>query len=248
MIVYIAVTSLIQPYSVLRGADILSSYYYCQSIPGLVKEIPNMRNFLLDSGIFTFINSGKYVNMDEYIRNYAAFIREHNIRDYVELDVDQIEGVEQTRRIRDKLENLVGWQSIPVWHTVRGTESFIQDCKDYDRICLGFFLTEGLSTRVTEKYAPKMISLAHQHKCKIHGLGFTKTTLLPKFHFDSVDSSTWSMGKRYGSLSVFDQETKRMKQVVRPPGMKANGAIVEKYNLQQWRLFQDYAIKNLPTI
>lgn len=248
MIVYIAVTSLIQPYSCLRGADILSSYYYCRGIPQLVAEIPNMRNFLLDSGIFTFINSGKYVDMDSYIRDYAAFIRDYKIKDYVELDVDQIEGVEQTRRIRDKLENLVGWQSIPVWHTIRGTESFIQDCKDYPRICLGFFLTEGLSTTVTEKYAPKMISLAHKHNCKIHGLGFTKTTLLPKFHFDSVDSSTWSMGKRFGSLSVFDKETGRMKQVVRPKGFKANGAIIEKYNLQQWRLFQDYALKNLPTI
>ena len=248
MIVYLAITSLIQPYSCLRGADVLSSYYYCQSLPGLVAEIPNMRNFLLDSGIFTFINSGKYVNMDEYIRNYAAFIRDYKIKDYVELDVDQIEGVEQTRRIRDKLENLVGWQSIPVWHTIRGTESFVRDCKDYPRICLGFFLTEGLSTRVTEKYAPKMIKLAHQHKCKIHGLGFTKTTLLPKFHFDSVDSSTWSMGKRYGSMCVFDKETKTMKVVTRPAGHKANGAIIEKYNLQQWRLYQDYAIKNLPTI
>jgi hypothetical protein len=248
MIIYLAITSLIQPYTCLRGADVLSSYYYCQSIPGLVKEIPNMRNFLLDSGIFTFINSGKYVNMDEYIRNYAAFIRDYNIRDYVELDVDQIEGVEQTRRIRDKLENLVGWQSIPVWHTIRGTESFIKDATEYKKICLGFFLTEGLSTKVTEKYAPKMISLAHKHNCKIHGLGFTKTTLLPKFHFDSVDSSTWSMGKRFGSLSVFDKETGLMKQVVRPKGMKANGAIIERYNLQQWRLFQDYAIKNLPTI
>lgn len=248
MIIYLAITSLIQPYSCLRGADVLSSYYYCRTLPDLVREIPNMRNFLLDSGIFTFINSGKYVDIDAYVREYAAFIRDNRIKNYVELDVDQIEGVEKTRRIRDKLENLVGWQSIPVWHTIRGTDSFIQDCKDYSRICLGFFLTEGLSTRVTEKYAPKMIKLAHEYKCKIHGLGFTKTTILPKFHFDSVDSSTWSMGKRYGSMCVFDREKKIMKMISRPVGHKANGAAIEKYNLRQWRLYQDYAIKNLPTI
>lgn len=236
------------PYSELKGADVLSSYYYCKNIPGLVKEIPNMRNFMLDSGIFTFINSGKYVDIEKYMREYAAFIRDNKIHDYVELDVDQIEGVEKTRRIRDKLENLVGWQSIPVWHTIRGTDSFIQDCKDYDRICLGFFLTEGLPTKVTEKYAPKMIKLAHEHKCKIHGLGFTKTTLLPKFHFDSVDSSTWATGKRYGAMCVFDKEKKVMRITPRPAGTKANGAIIEKFNFQQWRLYQDYAINNLPTI
>lgn len=248
MIIYLAITSMMNSYELIRGADVLSSYYYCKSIPGLVKEIPNMRNFMLDSGIFTFINSGKYVDMESYMREYAAFIRDNRIKDYVELDVDQIEGVEKTRKIRDKLENMVGWQSIPVWHTIRGTESFIQDCKNYNRICLGFFLTEGLSTKVTEKYAPKMIRLAHEHKCKIHGLGFTKTTLLPKYHFDSVDSSTWAIGKRYGTMCVFDKEKKIMRTVTRPEGHKANGAIIEKYNLMQWRLYQDYAIKNLPTI
>lgn len=236
------------PYEKLRGADILSSFYYCRSNPQMVKQIPYFRNFLLDSGIFTFINSGKYVDMDRYIHEYADFIKQNKIKDYVELDVDQIEGVKETRRIRDRLENLVGWQSIPVWHTVRGTDSFIKDCKDYPKICLGFFLTEGLSTKVTEKYAPKMIRLAHENGCKIHGLGFTKTTMLHKFHFDSVDSSSWSMGHRFGTKSIFDKVNKVMRAETKPPGTKANGALIQEYNFQQWRMFQDYAIKNLPII
>ena len=250
MIVYLAVTTLnYAPYDILKGADILSSYYYCRKDAKMINAIPTMRNFMLDSGIFTFINSGTRVDMDRYIHEYADFIKANNIKQYVELDVDQIEGVRATRRIRDRLESLVGYPSIPVWHSVRGKESFLADCRDYSYICLGYFLTEGLSTAITEKYAPWFIDKAHENGCRIHGLGFTKTTLLPRFHFDSVDSSTWSSGKRYGCLNVFDREKKVMKIQGRPKNKRISSMQgIELYNYNQWRMYQDYAKKNIPII
>lgn len=233
----------------LRGADILSSFYYCRNDSKMKAAIPTMRNFMLDSGIFTFINSGKRVDMDEYIHAYADFIKENKIKNYVELDVDQIYGVKETRRIRDKLEGLVGYPSIPVWHTIRGMDSFIEDCKAYNYICLGFFLTEGLPTNITEKYTPKLIAKAHSLNCRIHGLGFTKTTKLPRLHFDSVDSSTWSIGKRYGNLHTFDKVNKVIKSSNRPQGKRIKSmAAIEAHNFNNWRMYQDYARKNLPII
>ena len=253
MRIYLAVTALhYLGYDVLEGADILASYYYCRNIPELVAKIPKMRDFLLDSGLFSFINSGKKVDYDRYLHEYADFVKEHGIRDYVELDVDQLVGVKETRRMRDRLESLVGWRSIPVWHTIRGKESFLQDCKEYPRICLGYYLTEGLPSALTEKWTPWFIDKAHELDCRIHGLGFTKTSLLPKFHFDSVDSSTWSFGQRYGAHFYFNRDTKKMEQRTREagkriiigPGFKG----LMEYNLHQWRLYQNWARKNLPVI
>lgn len=249
MTIYLAVTSLhYTGYEMLKGADILSSYFYCRSIPEITSTIPYMRDFMLDSGVFSFINSGKKFD-DKYVHQYADYIKENKIKSYVELDVDQLIGVKETRKLRDKLEKLVGWPSIPVWHTIRGKEAFLQDAKEYPRICLGFFLTEGLPTALTEKYTPWFIDKAHENNCKLHGLGFTKTTLLPKFHFDSVDSSTWSFGQRGGWTCRFNPTTHRMTQYAKKEGTRIcdYGGLM-RHNFAEWRKYQDWARRNLPTI
>lgn len=253
MRVYLAVTGChYTGYEMMKGCDILSSYYYCKSLPELTTIIPEMRDFMLDSGVFSFINSGKKCDYDRYIHEYADYIRENKIKAYVELDVDQLIGVKETRRLRDRLENLVGWRSIPVWHTIRGKESFLQDCKEYPRICLGFFLTEGLPSQLTDKWAPWFIDKAHELDCRIHGLGFTKTRSLPRFHFDSVDSSSWSGGQRYGTHWDFDPNQKIMVQGTKKPGTRMiigpgyKGLMT--YNFHQWMLYQNWARQNLPVI
>lgn len=249
MTIYLAVTTLhYTGYEILKGADILSSYFYCRTIPEIAQNIPLMRDFMLDSGVFSFINSGKKFD-DTYIHQYADYIRENKIKAYVELDVDQIIGVKETRKLRDKLERLVGYPSIPVWHTIRGKEAFLQDVKEYPRICLGYYLTEGLSPALTEKHTPWFIDTAHENNCKIHGLGFTKTTLLPKFHFDSVDSSTWTFGQRSGALSKYNPTTHRMYQVPKKAGVRiCDFSGIMKHNFLEWRKYQDWARSYLPTI
>lgn len=249
MIVYLAIGNQTHFESEdFKGADILSSFFYCSHFDRVTSAIPTMRNFLLDSGVFSFINSGKRFN-DEYIHRYAEYIKANNITSYVELDVDQIIGVKETRKLRDKLENLVGWPSIPVWHTIRGKDSFLQDCRDYKRICLGFFLTEGLPTQLTEKYTPWFIEKAHENNCLIHGLGFTKTKLLPYFHFDSVDSSTFIFADRAGITFKFDTKTHSIKTTVRPKGKKiSKRRDITRHAYFEWRKYQDWAIRYLPTV
>jgi hypothetical protein len=249
MTIYLAVTSLhYTGYEMLKGADILSSYFYCRSIPEITDTIPQMRDFMLDSGVFSFINSGKKFD-ERYIREYAEYIRANKIKSYVELDVDQIIGVKETRKLRDKLEAMVGWPSIPVWHTIRGKEAFLQDARDYPRICLGYYLTEGLPTALTEKFTPWFIDKAHENDCKLHGLGFTKTNLLPKFPFDSVDSSTWSFGQRSGASFFFNPERRRMEQRGKKQGVRISDySGLMKHNFAEWRKYQDWARNYLPTI
>lgn len=250
MRIYLAVTSChYTGYDMMKGCDILSSYFYCKNIPELTAVIPETRDFMLDSGVFSFINSGKKVDYDRYIHEYADYIKENNIRAYVELDVDQLIGVKDTRKLRDRLEGLVGWRSISVWHTIRGKESFLQDSRDYPRICLGYYLTEGLPPQLTEKWTPWFIDTAHANNCRIRGLGFTKTKLLPRFHFDSVDSSTWSFGQRSGAIAKFDPHTKTVVQIPRPEGKRISSyAGIMRHNFHQWHLYQNWARENLPVI
>lgn len=246
MKIYLACTNFLEITDLVEGADILAAYPYIKKNKEMIDLIPKMRNFILDSGVFTMINSGKKFNLDLYVEEYASFIRQYKIKQYVELDVDQIVGVEKTRELRKRLEDLVGWKSIPVWHTIRGKESFIQDCKDYDYICLGYFLTEGLKSAFTEKYAKAFVDTAHKYKCKIHGLGFTKGELLKKIPFDSVDSSSWAASRRFGCCFKFEPRNGTMKFLERRKNQRMKSAqALGRPAFIEWRKYQDYAYEHI---
>lgn len=250
MRIYLAMTQMFgMPPSALEGVDVLASYYYLRKCKELQEGVKHARTFLCDSGLFTFVNTGVNVNLEAYADEYADYVRENNIKDYIELDVDEIKGVAWTRKLRDRIENRVGWQSIPVFHVVRGKESFIQDCKDYERICVGFMLSEGLPNTLTHKYVPWFIDKAHELDCRIHGLGFTKTSILDKYAFDSVDSSTFSAGGRWGSYQYFDPITKQIKQIAKKPNTRMPDATaLLLHNFQEWVKYQEYARHHLPII
>lgn len=131
----------------------------------------------------------------------------------------------------------------------RGKERFIQDCKDYDRVAVGFLLSEGLPNSLTHKYVPWFIDKAHEHDCRIHGLGFTRTSQLANYPFDSVDSSTYSAGSRFGSYQYFDVKTKTIKQIVRQPGTRMPSAVsLLRHNFHEWVKYQKYARHNILSI
>ena len=125
---------------------VLESFYYFK--PWQAEELPRWKMFLLDSGAFTFMHSqeaaAKPVNWDAYLSRYIAFINQHRIQHFFELDVDMITGYDAVKRMRARLEAETGRQSIPVWHRSRGLDEFKQLCDDYPYIGSG-----GLATNPT---------------------------------------------------------------------------------------------------
>ena len=100
---------------------ILESFYYADD--DTKRLLPYFGDFLLDSGAFTFMQGkGGSPNWDEYIERYANFIKENKVQKYFELDIDSVVGYEKVKEYRNKLELLVGWQCIPVWHKSRGIQ------------------------------------------------------------------------------------------------------------------------------
>ncbi|MCC8152968.1 MAG: hypothetical protein LIP01_01370, partial [Tannerellaceae bacterium] len=84
------------------------------------------------------------------------------------------------------------------------------------------------------------IQEAHKRNSKIHGLGFTDTKFLPFLKFDSIDSTTWLAGARYGQMFLYkDGEMIKFKP---PKGKRAKShTIVNKHNFNEWVKFQKYA-------
>lgn len=221
---------------------ILESFYYTDD--DTERLLPLFGDFLLDSGAFTFMQSSKKaVKWEEYIERYAAFINRNNIEKFFELDIDSVVGYDKVLEYRKRLEKLTNKPVIPVWHKSRGIEDFKNMCDEYNYVAIGGIVAKEIKP---EQYGafPMMISEAHKRKAKIHGLGFTSLDWLPKCHFDSVDSTAWTTGNRFGFVYQFNGKTMIKHDV--PKGKRlADSRKVALINYTEWIKFQKYAERNL---
>lgn len=221
---------------------ILESFYYADE--DTERLLPYFGDFLLDSGAFTFMQSAKKeIDWEEYLEKYAEFVKRNNVKKYFELDIDSIVGYKKVKEYRAKLESIVGRQCIPVWHRNRGYNEWLNLCEEYNYTAIGGIAIKEISKREYPAFT-KMLKDAHSKQCKVHGLGFTQLNELKKYRFDSVDSTAWLAGNRFGYLYFFNGTTmqkiqkKSMQRIVEPH----KAALI---NYVEWIKFQKYAERNL---
>lgn len=220
---------------------ILESFYYADEYTEAI--IPKLKKFLLDSGAFTFFTSGKRVNWSEYLHKYIAFINRNKVEHFFELDIDSLVGYANVLEFRKTLETSTGKKCIPVWHKSRGKEEFLKMCDEYSYVAIGGIVSKEITPQ-EYKYFPWFIKEAHNRGAKIHGLGFTNLEGLKKYKFDSVDSTSWTTGNRFGAIYTFNGTTIEKKD--RPEGKRLKDARASAIrNFNEWVKFQKYAEKNL---
>lgn len=230
------------PKEAMFDLSILESFYYAD---GWIESlIPYLKNFMLDSGAFTFMTSHKgKVDWNDYLRRYAEFVNKNDVKLFYELDIDSIVGYETVRKMRKVLERETGKQPIPVWHKSRGKEEFLRMCDEYKYVAIGGIVSKEIA-RQEYKFFPWFINEAHKRGAKIHGLGFTNLEGIRKYHFDSVDSTSWTTGNRFGSIYRFNGTT--MEKFDKKDGQRlADSRAVAINNLNEWVKFQRYAKTNL---
>ena len=185
---------------------ILTSYEYRNALRGYKPS--NFKDFIADSGAFTAMNAGKKIDGD-YIDKYIEWIKRDNIDNFIEMDLDEIIGYEKTIQIRKKIEKETGKPVIPCWHLERGEDGWKRMCDEYDYVAISLSrLTK--TSKWLQKYNFKPLSFflseARKRRCKVHALGCNDLNLLRKYHFYSADSSTHTLGRRFGQVLSFDGE------------------------------------------
>lgn len=230
----------------LSDINILESFYYLRNNASFMSIISHFGSFLLDSGAFTFMQGSHKgeIDWDGYVKEYASFINKWNVDLFFELDIDPIVGIREVERLRTKLESLTGKKPIPVWHKSRGKDYFIKMCENYPYVALGGIVTKEIPRNIYEKAFPWFIKTAHDHKCKIHGLGYTTISNLPKYRFDSVDSTAWLYGNRGGYLYRFNPKTGLMDQI-KKEGCRLKPREAAMNNFNEWVKFGVYARNKL---
>lgn len=205
----------------------------------IIKENIHHFNFLLDSGAFTFMQKAKNgIIWDDYIKRYADFINEKNIDLFFELDIDNIVGIKEVERLRDKLENLTNKKSIPVFHKSRGLEYWHKIIKNYNYVAIGGIVTREIKPK-EYNFFTYFLKTAKENNCKVHGLGFTNLQGLKKYPFYSVDSTSWVSGNKFGAVYTFNGET--MIKTDKKQGQRVKNKETAINNFTEWVKFQKYA-------
>lgn len=224
---------------------ILESFYYADE--WITQLIPKLSHFMLDSGVFTMAyGSGAKLDFDEYTERYIEYINNNDIKLFFEMDIDDIAGLDQAERLRRKIEAGTGKQPIPIFHKPRGKEYFIDMCKNYPYVAIGGIAGKGNMAKRKEymPYFKWFIDTAHKYGAKIHGLGFTDLKALEILNFDSVDSTSWTTGNRFGAVYRFNGRT--MEKYGKEAGQRlSDSRAVAINNFNEWVKFQKYARLNL---
>lgn len=218
---------------------ILESFYYADE--WVERHIPLFKDFLLDSGAFTLFSSKPSSNIkwEEYIDRYADFINRNKVSKFFELDIDKIIGYENVIKLRRRLEEKTNTQCIPVWHKFRGKENFFRMCDEYKYVAVGGIVSKEIDKKEYPIFT-YLINEAHKRGAKIHGLGFTSLDGITRYPFDSVDSTAWTTGNRFGAIYKFNGKT--MVKFQKKSGQRlANSRDVALNNFVEWIKFSKYA-------
>jgi len=160
-----------------------------------------MIDLFLDSGAF----SAKTKNLEININDYIAYIKRYGRYIDVYANLDVIGDQEATWKNQEMMEK-AGLSPLPVFH-VEDDMKYLERCIDnYDYFCLG-----GMAKGYNKKERASFIDLCFEQicnqpslfpKCKIHGFGMTSIDWMWRWPWYSVDSTSWVLTSRMGSIFV----------------------------------------------
>ena len=185
-----------------RYPHILESYHYIKSKPQMVKKIREHKNkIFLDSGAFTMFTQGVSVDL----KKYAQFIKENTDIIHTAANLDAIgAGNEQLSNDRQKELEAVGVQALPVHH-VGDHDDWLRKylSEGYDYICLGGMVgvrTQTLTQWLDHVWGKYLVRPDGMPKVRVHGFGLTTLSLMFRYPWASVDSTSWVVCSRMGGI------------------------------------------------
>jgi hypothetical protein len=190
---------------------VLGSYHYLKSVDmrHWLGSVPGGADFLADSGGFSAMTVGAQISVGEYaewLRHYADVIT-------CAATLDVIGDWRATARNTDRLIDLVGGAVpiVPAFHVRSPWAELRRLCRDHPYVALG-----GLVRLSGKGYQDAMIRwaanahlIARDHDTRLHGFGLTRMPYPAALPWYSVDSAYWSSAARTGSLSLWNDRTRR---------------------------------------
>jgi len=225
----------------------LWSYYW------LIKDSGKMTtqkkvDLFLDSGAFSAWSQKQPIDIQEYI----AFIKEHEkvIDHYANLDViGDAAGTWENQMIMEE----AGVSPLPTFHygeDIKWLERYLR--KGYDYLCLGGMVpisTKDLKFWLDDLFSNYLCDEKGMPKMKIHGFGLTSLPLMMRYPWYSVDSTSWVVTDRMGSVYVprkkagewiYNENSWKIAVSNQSPNKKEAGAHIDTMSPGEKQVILDY--------
>jgi len=212
-------------------------------------------DLFLDSGAFSAWTQG--VEIDIY--KYIEFIKEHMdvLSVYANLDVIGVGGKQPNRLTAEKtLENQkimekAGLSPLPCFHIGEPFEYLQYYVDNYDYLALGVAGNAGakLIPWLDECFSNYICGGDGLPKIKIHGFAVTSLKVMLRYPFYSVDSTSWVMTSRMGSIFVpryrggkwlYDENSWKVAVSSRSPGKTEAGKHIDTFSPRHEQVILDY--------
>ena len=234
-----------------RIKSMMFSYLYHKGwIQKVLEDYKEMFFQLNKSGVSIFVDSGAHsiqvkgggksakYELEEYMEEYIKFLKKYKdvIKTYVELDVEDVIGVEKVNEWYERMLS-EGLNPLRVWHPERGLQNWKDETKKFDYIGIGKF------TQLPLPVLKRMMEIAENNKCKVHGFGCTDPTLIQALPFYTTDSTSWLVGEKFGQIPVYSNGKLLFynKRQVFDKFKKFNDLpyqIIRKFSIYQWKKFE----------
>ena len=217
-------------YNFAECRRVLMSFLYAGNKGSLwfqnrLKKYPDAK-FMADSGAHTFRTESfefektnpqgdpsqgvdprfhpKFPNLqwfEDYICRYRDWISQNRqlISLCVNLDIDNVVGMEKVLEWDYDIFRPLERQGVPVcyvWHENYGFDFWLKMCREHEYV--------GLPGHLSESEYQKMLKPAIMNGCRVHGFALTKSFVIGRLPFASVDSISWKSGEMYGQTFNFE--------------------------------------------
>lgn len=185
-----------------KAPALLVSFYYLQPFLRYKHEYV-YRDWALDSGAFSAHNSGKTVDLTEYIETAKRLQAE----DPTLTEVFSLDVIGDHRASIRNCEAMwkAGVNAIPTYHLGSPVDALKGIARDYPKIALGGVALKKAG--VKRQFAAACF--AQVWPCRIHGFGYGSPEHIMAFPWHSTDATNWELGpcgfgrwRSFGAMSV----------------------------------------------
>jgi len=180
----------------------------------------------------------KHDGIDKFVDEYSNFMYKYSdVFDiFVELDLQAIYGMNTIERWRQLFLASCGQKLMVVWH---GEDEEVMDkwCKRFTYVGLGGTQSSKDEQKRSKRYIKNIVKRYPENRFHLFALTDNNLTMYSSMGLYSADSTSWSLGSRFGLFYWFDRGVLKAKTKY---FLRNDGRRSDQVNFLAWTQFGNF--------